>query len=211
MPDPCTLCETRKPRRWCPGVRQQICTQCCGSEREVTVDCPFDCEFLIDARRHERTPAIERNQVPNLDVKITEGFLHRTSNILTMTSAALLDAAMNTPGASDGDIREALQSLIKTYRTLQSGLIYESRPTNPFADSIQRHVQAAVQQIKEQVFQTTGVHSVRDSDVLGVLVYLQRIEYANNNGRRRGRAFLHLLWNQLQQARSVHGPAVPTP
>ena len=33
----------------------------------------------------------------------------------------------------------------------------------------------------------------RDSDVLGLLVFLRRIELDRNNGRRRGRAFLDAL------------------
>ena len=33
----------------------------------------------------------------------------------------------------------------------------------------------------------------RDADILGVLVFLQRIEFDRNNGRPRGRAFLHSL------------------
>ena len=52
----CAICETRRPRRFCPGVRGDICSICCGTEREVTVDCPLDCEFLQEARRHEKAP-----------------------------------------------------------------------------------------------------------------------------------------------------------
>ena len=34
---------------------------------------------------------------------------------------------------------------------------------------------------------------LRDADVLGVLVFLERLELQHNNGRRRGRAFLDFL------------------
>ena len=50
----CALCETRRPRRFCPGVRGDICTLCCGSEREVSVACPLDCEYLREAHKHEK-------------------------------------------------------------------------------------------------------------------------------------------------------------
>ena len=46
----CRICDTRKPRRYCPGVTGDICSICCGNEREVTVDCPLDCPFLVEAR-----------------------------------------------------------------------------------------------------------------------------------------------------------------
>ena len=42
----CAICETRRPRRYCPGVRGEICAICCGTAREVTVDCPLDCPYL---------------------------------------------------------------------------------------------------------------------------------------------------------------------
>jgi len=58
----CAICQTRRPRRFCPGVRGEICSLCCGAEREVTVDCPLDCEFLREARRHEKAP--EPNAIP---------------------------------------------------------------------------------------------------------------------------------------------------
>ena len=35
--------------------------------------------------------------------------------------------------------------------------------------------------------------SIRDSAILGVLAFLQRLEYTNNNGRKRSRAFLDFL------------------
>src|ERR1035441_6424798 len=53
----CSICQTRRSRRFCPGVRGEICSLCCGEEREVTVDCPLDCEFLREGRRHEKAPA----------------------------------------------------------------------------------------------------------------------------------------------------------
>ena len=33
----------------------------------------------------------------------------------------------------------------------------------------------------------------RDADILGLLVFLQRLEFARNNGKKRGRAFVDFL------------------
>jgi hypothetical protein len=41
--------------------------------------------------------------------------------------------------------------------------------------------------------QQLGMSRTRDSDVFGILVFLQRVELDRNNGRRRGRAFLDSL------------------
>src|ERR1700682_5299675 len=68
----CKICNTRKPRRYCPGVNGDICSICCGSEREVTVNCPLDCPYLVEARHHEKPPAMSAQQLPNQDVRISE-------------------------------------------------------------------------------------------------------------------------------------------
>lgn len=191
--DLCRLCEKRRPRRYCPGVRGEICSQCCGAEREVTVECPFDCEYLAEARRHEKLPELSPAEIPNGDIRVTEGFLRDHEELLMVASRALFDAAMQIPGAIDLDVREALEALIKTYRTLQSGLVYESRPANPMAAGIQQLFERQVREYRDAATQRAGMNVIRDTDVLGVLVFLQRMEIQHNNGRRRGRAFLDLL------------------
>src|SRR5581483_6925992 len=101
--------------------------------------------------------------------------------------------AVESGEAIDFDIREALEALIKTYRTLQSGVYYESIPANPLAASIFAGVQRAVASLREQQQKDAGMTRTRDADVLGVLVFLQRLEFSRNNGRKRGRAFIHFL------------------
>ena len=50
----CAICEVRKEKRFCPAVHGRICPQCCGEQREVTLDCPSDCPYLQQAREHEK-------------------------------------------------------------------------------------------------------------------------------------------------------------
>src|SRR2546430_17653885 len=49
----CPICDRRKPARFCPAKGEKICAVCCGTEREVTIDCPSDCSYLIAAHRYE--------------------------------------------------------------------------------------------------------------------------------------------------------------
>jgi len=189
----CQICGVRKPKRYCPGVRGDICPQCCGTEREVTVDCPLDCEYLRESRLHERPPQEGADTpFPNRDVNVTEQFLHDHEALVIFLSAELLAATMATAGAVDTDIREALDALIRTYRTLQSGLIYETRPANLVAMNIQVGVQQAVDALRKKLSEH-GTTGIRDAEILGVLVFLQRLELAHNNGRQRGRAFIDFL------------------
>lgn len=203
----CAICETRKPRRYCPGVRGDICAICCGTEREQTVSCPFECGHLQEARLHERPPEPAEEDVPNLDIEITDRFLEQNSGLLTLAGHALMRAALEVPGAVDADVREALGTLIRTYRTLESGLYYESRPNNPLAAAVHQGFQSKLAEIRQQMASESGVNTIRDSAVLGVLVFLERVALRYDNGRQRGRAFLHFLYGQFASVRSPRGDA----
>jgi len=189
----CAICRTRRPRRFCPGVRGDICSICCGREREVTVDCPLDCEYLQEAHQHEKPAALDLETIPNQDIRVTEGFLETSQDLVVFLGRALVVAAADTPGAADTDVRGALDGLVRTYRTLQSGVYYESRPQNPLAANIFGRVQEGLAEFRRSEPERVGMSKTRDGDVLKVLVFFQRVELDRNNGRPRGRAFLGAL------------------
>src|SRR5579883_634572 len=188
----CRLCETRKPRRYCPGISGDICTVCCGDKREVTVDCPLDCAYLLEARRHDKLPEIKPEDIPNRDVPVSEEFLREHEPLLIFLGAKILEAALSTPGAVDSDVLETLDALIRTYRTLQSGLYYETKPANLVAAAMQQKIQDAVGILRKELSEK-GAPALRDAELLGTLVFLQRLAIANNNGRPRGRAYVSYL------------------
>jgi hypothetical protein len=188
----CPICDTRKPRRYCPGVNGEICSICCGEEREVSIGCPLDCPYLVEARRHEKPHELSPDEVPNRDVEVTEEFLREHEPLLVFLGAKFLEASLAQAGAVDSDVREALESLIRTYRTLQSGLYYETRPTNLIAAGIHRRMQEAIEALRKNLAERDAM-PLRDAEILGTLVFLQRVELHENNGRTRGRAFIDYL------------------
>lgn len=189
----CQICELRKPRRHCPGVRGDICPQCCGNERERTVDCPLDCEYLIESRRHEKHVEPDTSNLPNADVELTDNFIQSHEALIAFLAQRSLEAVLESPGIIDTDLRDAISSLIRTYRTRESGLIYETRPTNPYAFAIYERLQKSVEELQERLRQEAGMHTLRDSEVMGSLVFLERLGIRINNGRPRGKAFLSFL------------------
>ena len=202
----CAICDTRRPRRFCPGVSGEICSQCCGSEREVSVDCPLDCEYLQEARKREKPAPVDLSEVPNRDIPVNEKLLRENEPLLTFLSNTIFRTAMDTPGVVDFDIREALDGLIRTYRTLQSGVYYESRPANPLAAGIYSVVQDGLAEFRKAEHQRLGLTKTRDADVLRLLVFFQHFELNQNNGRRRGRAFLEALHRFYSPAPVPDGP-----
>ena len=157
------------------------------------MSCPLDCEYLREARKHDRTPFIDPRQIPNRDIQVADELLSENENLLAFLSLVLTRAASETPRVVDFDMREALDALIRTYRTLESGVYYESRPNNPLAAHICDTVQAGIAEFRREETETLGMTRTRDGDVLGLLIFLQRFELDQNNGRRKGRAFLDAL------------------
>ena len=188
----CKLCQKKRARRYCPGVGGDICPACCGAERENTIDCPSHCEFLRESRLHERPAPLSEDQLPNRDIRLGEHFPEEHETLIMWLSLGLAQA-MAREKAVDNDAREALAALIQTYRTRQSGLIYESRLQNPYAASLQEALKQSVADLSKRLEDQTGMHTLRDADVLGALVFLQRMELQQSNGRRRGRAFYDFL------------------
>jgi len=189
----CAICKVRRPRRYCPGVGGEICSICCGTEREVTVTCPLDCVYLNDARMHERFTPVPPESLPNRDIQITEEMIEEHQQLLSEIASSILRAALETPGTVDNDVQQALAALVQTYRTLQSGIYFESRPENPLAASVYQAVQQAVHRFREAERQRLGVSHTREGDVLAMLVFLQQYEYSVNDRRPRGRSFIHVL------------------
>jgi hypothetical protein len=194
------LCHKKRARRHCPGLAGDICPSCCGAERENTIDCPSACEYLQEARLRERPASSPEDALPNKDIQLSEDFLLKKEDIVVWISEALA-RAMEREKAVDQDAREALDALIRTYRTLESGLIYETRPNNPYAATLQDALKNAVEKLRQQTAEPSAMHTLRDADILGVLVFLERLEFQYSNGRRRGRAFYDFL--------NSHFPAAP--
>ncbi|MGD0362390.1 MAG: hypothetical protein ABSC93_16050 [Bryobacteraceae bacterium] len=205
---PCAICHIRKPRRFCPGVHGDICTLCCGQEREVTVDCPLDCPFLQEARKHEHSQPLDPDRMLNRDIRITEEFLEQHAELLLGAAKSLAFAAFETPGAVDRDVHDALEALIRTRRTLQSGVYYETRPDNIVANRIFAGTESGLEEFRKAETEKLGMTHTRDSDILSMLVFLQRLEYDRNNGRPRGRAFLDYL-RQLLETEDIVLPTAP--
>ena len=146
----CKICEIRKPRRYCPGVSGDICAICCGNERERTINCPLECLYLQEAHDHERPPDIKFTELPNRDIQVTEQFLRSHEPLLQFMLALVFRSAIDTPGAVDSDVQEAIAAIVKTYRTAASGLVYESRPENLVAAAIFTRIREGLEKLPQR-------------------------------------------------------------
>ncbi len=189
----CTLCKQRSGKRYCPGVRGYICTLCCGTEREVSIDCPFECVHLQEAYRNEQQRAEPPEKVAYSENELPEGFVQEHQTFIGAMAVNLLGSATERPGTIDDDLRAVLDSLIRTYQTISSGLVYETLPDGPARVETYRRIQAFVQDWRKQESERTGISVLRDGEVLRSLVFLGRLAQVHDNHRSRGKSFLAFL------------------
>jgi len=198
----CPICQRRKPARFCPARGETICSICCGTEREVTLDCPHDCIYLIRARQQEeehRKPPPPA-EMPFSEIELPTGVLNVNRALVAAMATAILALADESRGLSDADVAAALRPLAEAYRTLTSGLYYEKPPEGGPARELYGRLREAVQGLRKEQLARGALPVVKDSDALYITVFLARVLRARSNGRPRCRAFLDFLRAQFPVA-----------
>src|SRR5713101_5420596 len=98
----CPICEKRKPTRFCPAKGEKICAVCCGTEREVTIDCPSDCSYLLAAYRYEDGHQLSLPaNAPLLDEKIPQDIVHTHQQLMAALAFCIAKFCAAQPGATD--------------------------------------------------------------------------------------------------------------
>jgi len=197
----CPICEKRKAERFCPAKAEKICAVCCGREREVTIDCPSDCTYLIAAHRYESEhPRSLPADTPLMVETIPKDIIHTHQQLLAQLAFSIAKFCAAQPRAVDTEVLAALEALAQTYKTLSSGLIYERPPQAPLPRELYSALIAFLEEIKKQQAERGPSTSFKDTEVFYLLVFLYRIGLLRTNGRPRSRLFIEFLRGQFPQA-----------
>lgn len=197
----CSICEKRKAVRYCPAKGEKICAVCCGTQREVTINCPPDCPYLVAAHRYEDEHKRELPlDTPFLEERIPQEVLHTHQQLMTAVSYEIAKFAGGQPSAADPDVVAALAALAGTYKTLQSGLLYEKIPDIPVQRDLYLALSQFLNEIKKKAAETGNSGAVKDLTVFQVTVFLYRMGLLRSNGRPRSRRFIEFLRGQFPQA-----------
>lgn len=199
----CPICEKRKPGRFCPAKAEKICAVCCGTEREITIDCPSDCGYLVSAHRYEdQHPRALAADTPLLDVRVTPDVVHAHGQFLSAIAFTIAKCCAGQPSATDPDVLAALRALAETYKTLLSGIVYEQPPAIPVQREIYNALSTFFTEVKQQPSQPAFA-SVKDSEIFQLLVFLYRMGLLRTNGRPRSRRFIEFLRGQFPGAQEL--------
>lgn len=201
----CPLCGTRRARRACPALGQQICAGCCGAKRLTEIACPTDCPYLTTAREHPSAAIVRQHE---RDVVLFVQFLRdlneRQSQLLLMIATFLI--RYRPPGLHrviDDDVEDAVEAMAATFETASRGVIYEHRPASLQAERL-------VSALKPLLLGAAGRHAgsafERDAAVV-----LRRVKEAGLKARTQypgnRRAFIELLTRIIRaQEPGADGP-----
>ena len=202
----CAICEIRKEKRFCPAVHGRICPQCCGEQREVTLDCPSECPYLQQARAHEKPRATADLDPASLFLQIELGdqFLYEHEHLIMGLTYALYQATRADRAMNDRDLIAGLSALARSYeRLVNTGLHYEEATHAAAPQVVMGELQNMVMEYREAEQKHTGYSRLRDSDVLKTLVFLVRMAYGRTSGRPKSRAFVDFLGTQFPEKQSA--------
>jgi hypothetical protein len=144
----CPLCRTRKAKRTCPGVGQQICAVCCGTKRIVEIACPPSCIYLTTAQRHPAA-IVKRQQEQDLAVllgavgRLSEAQLQIFFVLHTFISRFMHDGRP----LSDADVADAAGALATSFETAAKGVVFEGQSASPAGEALRRELKAFLAQL----------------------------------------------------------------
>ena len=202
----CPICQIRKEKRFCPALHGRICAQCCGEQREVTLDCPSDCPYLIQAHEHEKPRPADQIEPAALflQVEVSDQFMYEKEHLLMGLTYALAKAVRSDRSLNDQDLIAALSVLTTSYeRRVNSGLHYEQTLTSDSRRRAAAEVETMVKEYREAEQKHLGYSTLRESDVLKALVFLVRLAHGRTSGRTRSRAFVEFLSAQFPEKESA--------
>jgi hypothetical protein len=200
----CPVCGTRKARRGCPALGQQICPVCCGTKRLVEIPCPSDCAWLASARDHPAAAVVRRQQHDlALLVQFMRDLNQRQSQLFFLVNTFLNEyRPSELQSVLDADVADAVEALAATYETATRGVIYEHRPASLPAERLLSALKPIVAEAGK------GLGSSFDRDAAVVLrrvreaVDAQRSAHADTP-----RAFLDLLRRVMRPVGVTPGDA----
>ena len=199
----CPICQKRKPGRFCPAKAEKICAVCCGTEREVSIDCPSDCAYLLAAHRYEdQHPRSLPANTPLLDVRITSDIIHTHPQLLSAIAFTIAKFCSSNPVATDPDVLAALRAQAESYKTLAAGIFYEQPPAPALQHDLYNALATFLAESKQPPAQAS-FGNVKDSDIFQLLVFLFRMGMLRTNGRPRSRSFIEFLRGQFPGAQEL--------
>lgn len=131
----CWSCSKVKGKRVCPARGGSlICSKCCGTKRRVEIQCPADCPYLGGADPHWHSATRQKEDARFLARFLT---LNETQVVfLLFVHHLMLTARGRFALLSDNELREVVETALKTLETTSKGIVYHHHSSSPHLDPL---------------------------------------------------------------------------
>ena len=206
----CPLCQTRKAKRFCPAKQAHICPVCCGQKREVEIDCPADCVYLHSGREYERSRRARLGEGGPLTQRLWErSFQAKHMELLTGLWTTIHESRSRSPDLVDRDVREVLDRLGRTYRTLEGGIYYDHVPDTLTQKALYGSLKSLLD--KREKPEDPSASTPKTGDVLDCLQMTLEMANLSDSSRPRSREFLDRLATMVSQSTKERTPPEDSP
>ena len=207
MPDKkiCPICNKRRAERYCPAKGEKICAIDCGTEREVSIDCPSDCSYLVAAHRWEQShpKPLGESDIPFPDVTFPPDIIRTRQEILSGLGYTVARYAADQRSLTDTDVFAAVQAMTETRRTLLSGIYYEKPPEIPVVAGLYAALSKFIEEEMKRAAEHPEFPAIKDMELFQLLVFFLRFARLRSNGRPHTRGFIEFLRSQFPIEASV--------
>jgi hypothetical protein len=202
----CPLCSQRAGKRFCPAKDAKICAVCCGTKREIEIDCPSSCPYLKASRSYELEKPIPDPEVAAKFRDLDPRFVEEFHPILDGLTLAILQERAASPWLVDKDVIEVLKTLGGTLKTLSSGIYYESLPDGPVRLSLFRRLKQLLDELMKSDATPEG-RVLKVSEAMKVLDFLTYVALANSSIRPKSRRYLDWIAERFGERSGIPQPS----
>jgi hypothetical protein len=200
----CPLCESRKAKRFCPAKAVQICPVCCGTKREVEIDCPSNCVYLQVGREYESDRMARSGQLPQRTSRLwQEAFISRYYGVFLSLWEIILEERTRFPELLDRDVQDTFDSLIQTYETLDKGIYYETLPSSILQRSLYSSLKSFLE-AQDKEFDISHQRLKTDT-ILDCLRFQKELAASVVLPRPKSRAYLDHIHEMLSDSKTSVG------
>lgn len=185
----CPLCSTRHGKRYCPAKDTQICAVCCGTKREIEIDCPSSCTYLKASRSYDAEKPIVDAELMAKIQKYDSRFVEQFHFALAAVNETVIEERLGAPWLVDQDVIEVYKALGSTMRTLMSGIYYESLPMGAVRLSLFRRLKEVFDELMEPDPDSERP-MLKVSEAVDILDFVTFAGQVNSTNRPRTRRYL---------------------
>ena len=169
------------------------------AKREVEIDCPGDCVYLHSGREYERSRRARLGDREPLTARLWDrSFQARHMELLTGLWSTIHESRAQSPDLVDGDVREVLERLARTYRTLEGGIYYDHVPDTLTQKVLYGSLKSLLD--KRQKPEDLSASTPKTGDVLDCLQMTLEMANLSDLSRPRSREFLDRLATMVSQS-----------